>query len=371
MQPAKAYFNYAGLGRPAETIIARVDSARREYAGHLFSEHGVAIYLAGLAECRAAIAAILGLDDGRGISLMANATTAIQMALSALGAPLQAGQIVVTSDQEHPCVVRPLNMLARRGIKIAALTADAPDGILERLEDTLRWRRPAFVIVSHVSYKNGRIMPVIEIGAILAAREIPFIIDGAQAFGHIPVDPVAARAWAYIFSGHKWLGGPWGTGGLWTSAAFAARGQAILSNWEHDADPPAGGRYEGGTMDYGNIAGLTEACRLYRAEAGHRFDILTGLRTEISARLDDIFSGAAAQWKGASAPGILSWLMPPGLESARIAALMLARHHVAVKPFHPPELPDAIRISFSTATTTEEIDLLADAMRDAKRMSAQ
>ena len=371
MQPAKAYFNYAGLGRPAETIMARVDAARREYAGYLFSEDGVAMYLAALAECRAAVAGILGLDDSRGVSLMANATTAIQMALSALGAPLQPGGIVVTSDQEHPCVVRPLNMLARRGIEIAALAADSPEGMLERLNEILRRRRPAFVIVSHVSYKNGRIMPVIEIGAMLAAREIPFIVDGAQAFGHIPADPVAARAWAYIFSGHKWLGGPWGTGRLWTNEAFAARNRVILSNWENDADPPAGGRYEGGTMDYGTIAGFTEACRLYRVEARDRFDILTRLRAEISARLDGIFAGAAAQWSGANAPGILSWLMPPGVESASVAALMLARHRVAVKPFRPPERPDAIRVSFSSATTIEEIELLGAAMRDAKLVSAR
>ena len=365
MEPVKAYFNYAGLGRPSAAVVDRVHTAEREYRGHLFSEAGVAMYLAALAECRAATAAILGLRDGRGVSLMANATTAVQMALSALGAPLQSGDLVVTSDQEHPCVVRPLNRLARRGIEIAALAADSPAGIVERLEAILRRRRPAFVIMSHVSYKNGRILPVNEIGAMLAPHGIPFVIDGAQAFAHISVDAAAAHAWAYIFSGHKWLGGPWGTGGLWTSEAFAAHDRFTLSNWERDGDPPEGGRYEGGTMSYASIAGLIEACRVYRAEAEHRFEVLTGMRAEISLRLDGIFAGANAQWNGACAPGILAWLMPPGTESAWLAGQILERHRVAVKPFRPPEFPDAIRVSFSTATTVGEIELLAAAMRAA------
>jgi selenocysteine lyase/cysteine desulfurase len=366
MQPLKAYFNYAGLGRPADAVLARVRAAEREYAGHLFSEDGVAMYLAALAECRAAIAAILGLRDGRGISLMANATTAVQTVLSALGAPLRPGDLVITSDQEHPCVVRPLDPLARRGIEIAELAANSSAGMLERLEDILGRRRPAFVIMSHVSYKNGRVLPVSEIGAMLAPRGIPFVVDGAQAFAHIPVDAIATHAWAYIFAGHKWLGGPWGTGGLWTNEAFAAHNRFTLSNWEHENDPPAGGRYEGGTMNYAILAGLTEACRLYHAEAGDRFDVLTRLRSEISSRLDGIFADAA-QWNGVNAPGILAWLMPPGVESARLAAQILERHRVAVKPFRPPELPDAIRVSYSTATTAEEIALLAMAMNEARK----
>jgi selenocysteine lyase/cysteine desulfurase len=367
MEPVKAYFNYAGLGRPADAVLGRVRAAEREYTGQLFSEDGVAIYLAALAECRSAVAAILGLRDGRGISVMANATTAVQTVLSALGAPLRPGDLVITSDQEHPCVVRPLNLLARRGIEIAALAANSSAAMLERLNGILGRRRPAFVIMSHVSYKNGRVLPVSEIGAILEPHGIPFVVDGAQAFAHIPVDAIAMHAWAYIFAGHKWLGGPWATGGLWTNEAFAARNQFTLSNWEHETDPPAGGRYEGGTMNYAIIAGLTEACRLYHAEARDRFDVLTRLRSEISSRLNGIFADAATQWKGANAPGILAWLMPPGVESARLAAQILERHRVAVKPFRPPELPDALRVSFSTATTTEEIDLLAMAMKEARK----
>ena len=129
---------------------------------------------------------------------------------------------------------------------------------------------------------------------MLAPLEIPFVVDGAQAFGHIATDVSATQAWVYIFSGHKWLGGPWGTGGLWTSATFAANNTFSLSSWEDETDPPAGGRYEGGTMNYAVLTGLAEACRNYVREREDRCALLSRLRLEIGAGLDVLYQSAGA-----------------------------------------------------------------------------
>jgi selenocysteine lyase/cysteine desulfurase len=59
--------------------------------------------------------------------------------------------------------------------------------------------------------------------------------------------------------------------------------------------------------------------------------------------------------------------MKPGVNSWVMAEHALARHGVAIKPFRPPEHPDAIRISFSPWTTRDEIDLLAAALHDLTR----
>jgi len=47
---------------------------------------------------------------------------------------------------------------------------------------------------------------------------IPFTI--VAALGQVAVDVAQIKAWAYAFTGHKWLFGPMGTGGLWTSERF-------------------------------------------------------------------------------------------------------------------------------------------------------
>jgi selenocysteine lyase/cysteine desulfurase len=370
MRRARAYFNHAGLSRPAPAIIGRVRAAEHEYGDFLFSEAGVEMYVTMLNDCRSAVADVLGVDGPQGVSLLSNATTAVQMVLSALGASLKPQDLVITSDQEHPCVGRPLNMLAKRGVEIAQIEASSEAEFVDRMNKLLRKRRPAFVVISHVSYKNGRILPVEEIGRLLAGREIPYIVDGAQAFGHIAVDVPATGAWAYTLSGHKWLGGPWGTGGLWASQEFATRNNFTLCNWEDRQDPPTGGRYEGGTANFGILAGLAQACRHFTAERDERLRILSRLREEISACLEGVYTSATASWSGRAAPGILAYLMPESLNSWILAEQLLDRYGVAIKPFRPPERPDAVRISFSIRTTAEEIELLKSAIRSIRRSTA-
>jgi selenocysteine lyase/cysteine desulfurase len=363
----RAYFNHAGLSRPSSVVTDRIRKAAAEYREWLFSEAGIERYYAMARECRGALARLLGLASPAGISILPSATTAVHIVLSALGAELKAGDSILTSDQEHPCVMRPLRTLERRGAGIIAIGASSAAEFLERISDRIRARRPAFAILSHVSYKDGRVLPVEDTGLLLAGHAIPFIVDGAQAFGHIPTNLTAMRADAYIFSGHKWVGGPWGTGGLWASDRFVTHDRFTLSNWEDDRNPADGGRYEGGTMNYAILAGLAEACRHAQANRDERSQALTRSRNEIRDRIGAVFSApdqdADRLWRGPHAPGIVARLMSPRLNSWTLAARLLERHRVAVKPFRPPERPDAIRISTSPATTIEEIELLALALR--------
>jgi L-cysteine/cystine lyase len=337
-------------------------AAEEEYREHLFSEVGIEMYLAALRECRSAVAALLGIDTPAGVSLLANSTTALQLLLSAIGAPLASGATILISDQEHPCVTRPLEMLASRGVEIVTIDASSASELLATIEEQVGRRPPACVILSQVSYKNGRILPVEEAGAILAREATPYIVDGAQAFGHIPIDIPAMRASAYVFSGHKWIGGPWGTGGLWASEEFAASNRFTLSHWTEERDPPAGGRYEGGTINYALLAGFAEACRQAQTNATERLQTLTGTQSEIRRRLDGILSEADPLWRDGHAPGIISYLMPSRLNSVTLAERMLKDHGVAVKPFRPPERPNAIRISYSPSTSLQEIGRLASAL---------
>jgi selenocysteine lyase/cysteine desulfurase len=186
---------------------------------------------------------------------------------------------------------------------------------------------------------------------------------GPQALGHIAVDIPAIRAGAYVFSWHKWIRGPRGTGGLWTSEQFAARNRVTLSNWTDEADLSAGGRYEGGTVSYALLAGLSEACRRASGSLAERICELERLRDAIRRKLDGILADADPEWFDGRAPGIISYLMRPPLNSWTLAARMQRNHAAAIKPFHPPEQPDAIRISYAAGTSQRAIERLASALR--------
>ena len=358
----KAYFNYGGLARPDERVLRRSAIAERDFAGLLYSEDGVRMLEATLGEARQAAASLLGAGASGGVSLLPNSSTALNLAISILGATLAPGDIAITTDQEHPCVTWPLSRLEERGVQIVALGAGSPDEFLERLRALLHRRRPGFAVFSHVSCKDGRVLPVEEAGALLAEREIPYIVDGAQALGQIAVDVARIGAWAYAFTGHKWLCGPIGMGGLWTGERFL-RANRLAWNGPVGFARAGGGELESGTLNCALVAGMAEALRLCAEEFPQRMAMLASIRARVAAMLDPLYANADARWAGPHAPGMLAYDLPPESNSEELAAAALHRFGVAIKPLRVPYEPNGFRITYSPRTSDGELELLGDAMR--------
>lgn len=358
----KAYFNQGGLARPDPRVARRVRSVDREYAGLLFSEDGVRRFESTLEQARIAARALVGAGERGGVSLLPNSSTALNLAISILGATLGAGGLAVTTDQEHPCVTWPLSRLSARGVEIAVIGGGSPTGFLENLRTLIRRRRPGFAVFSHVSFKDGRVLPVEAAGEILAGHEIPYIVDGAQALGQVAVDVAPIKAWAYAFTGHKWLSGPMGTGGLWTSERFLG---ANTLAWTGPVGfiRKGGGELESGTLNCALFAGMAEALRSCAGEFASRVEILTRLRARIGGLLDGLYENMAPEWDGPHAPGILAYGLPPEVRSEELAEAALRRFGVAIKPLRPPHEPNGFRVTFSPWTTDEEVELLGEAMR--------
>ena len=365
----KAYFNQGGLARPCECVMKRVRAADREFAGLLASEDGWRRLEATLEKARVAARALVGAGASGGVSLLPNSSTALNLAISILGARLAAGDLVVTTDQEHPCVTWPLARLAARGVEVAAIAAGSPAEFLEKLRALTRRGRRGFVVFSHVSCKDGRVMPVEEAGAILAEQEIPYVVDGAQALGQVAADVTRIGAWAYALTGHKWLFGPTGTGGLWTSARFLA---ANTLAWTGPIDfiRGGGGELESGTLNCAAFAGMAEALNACAEEFPARVETLKRLHARIGGILDGLYENTAPRWDGAHAPGILAYALPPQVESGELAEAALRRFGVAIKPQRPPYESNGFRVTYSPWTTDEEVELLGEAMRTLARVSA-
>lgn len=356
---AVAYFNYAGLARPAPCVVQRVKAVDREYSRLLFSEDGVPMYEAVLAECRLAASALLGAAGKGGITLLPNSSTAINLALSSLGSNLKPGDLVLTSDQEHPAVEWPLGRLAARGIGIERVASASPAEFLEKIDVLARKRHPALAVLSHVSYKSGRVMPVEEAGRIFAEHAVPYVVDGAQAVGHVAVDVLATKACAYAFTGHKWLFGPMGTGGLWTSDDFVRVNPLAWAGY-----PRRGGAdLENGTINCALFAGLAEACRAWAEEFPSRVEKMRRVAAKISRSLTGLYREAEGRWDGPHAPGILAYALEDRVSGADLAQAALRRYQVAIKPFRPPIEANGFRISFWPWTTSREVDRLIAAMR--------
>ena len=117
---------------------------------------------------------------------------------------------------EHNSVLRPLSGLASRRLISLTLLSPKTDGQIDP-DDILRALQPntKLIVVTHASNVTGAVQPVAAIGKIAAERGIPYLIDGAQALGGMPVDIQKLNCSFYAFPGHKSLLGPQGTGGLY------------------------------------------------------------------------------------------------------------------------------------------------------------
>ena len=127
--------------------------------------------------------------------------------------PLQAGDRVLVTPGEWGGNYAMLHQLQQRhGIQIETIPCTA-DGALDlpALEAMLD-ARVKLITLTWVPANGCTVYDAQALGAVCARHGIAYLIDAAQALGHIPVDVQALQCDALTAPGRKWLCGPRGTG---------------------------------------------------------------------------------------------------------------------------------------------------------------
>lgn len=138
-----------------------------------------------------------------------NCTEALNIAI--LGV-LKAGDEVVTTVAEHNSVLRPLEHLKSKGVKVGyAPLADGEISTAEIVKHVTAKTRA--VIVTLASNVTGAAPDVAAIRKAIPAQTL-LICDGAQACGHVPVDMKSSGIDALAVAGHKGMLGIQGSGAL-------------------------------------------------------------------------------------------------------------------------------------------------------------
>jgi L-cysteine/cystine lyase len=174
---------------------------------------------------RTAYAALLGCDP---VDLALTTSTSEGVGLALAGLELGPGDEIVTSDEEHPGLLGPLQ--AARDLRGVAIRAVPFADVADAVSPTTR-----LVACSHVSWVGGAIAP-----AALADVDVPVLLDGAQGIGAVPVDVATLGCDLYAGSGQKWLCGPDGTGMLYVAPRLRERLGAVLRSYLSFADASRG-----------------------------------------------------------------------------------------------------------------------------------
>jgi L-cysteine/cystine lyase len=243
----------------------------------------------------AAMAAEIFGADGDEIALTHSATEGLGTAL--MGMTWSPGDEVVTTFEEHPGLLLPLALLARRfGVVTRyAEIGNGSTGVVEALASRIT-TRTRVIAVSHVLWSTGAVLPLGEISELARRHEVMVVVDGAQAAGQVPVDLHAMGIDAYAMAGQKWLCGPEGTGLLYVrrdrfadiAPTFTRYGQFEPSGYFIPAEGAK--RYEVGEFYSPAVAAQEAALRWLCDEVGFDWahDRIAALGAEFRRQLTSI-----------------------------------------------------------------------------------
>ena len=177
------------------------------------------------------------------------------------GMPWQAGDHILLSDCEHPGIVMTVRELSRRyGLDVSFFPILPAINTVNVLEEIAAHLRPTtrLVIISHILWNTGQVLPLREINALCHGKGARVLVDAAQSVGMLPLQLAETETDFYAFTGHKWLCGPAGLGGLYVSAAARAELHPTYIGWrgikvDAQGQPtgwmPDGRRFEIATSD--------------------------------------------------------------------------------------------------------------------------
>ena len=226
------------------------------------------------------------------------------------------------------------------------------------------------VSLSHVSRRSGRVIPAPSLSRLCAQAGVPLLLDGAQAFGAIPVDVAALGCDFYVLSGHKYILGPQATGALyvrhdrldWLRPSWlGSRSQQTMDQHGGLVLQPSARRFEFGTRNIGDIAGFRRALHMIDAIGWPAWFAAIAERVATTIAALAPLPGVVIETPMlAEQRGGMVCLRVAGLTGSEVYHALLERAHILVSPFEPGTA--TVRVSLHGFTTDHEIERLASAI---------
>ncbi|MEO0408465.1 MAG: aminotransferase class V-fold PLP-dependent enzyme [Cyanobacteria bacterium P01_A01_bin.135] len=360
------YFNFGGQGPMAEVALNAISTAHDKFQKlGPFSGRVNAWIGEQMAAVRGAIAAELQVAPDT-ITLTDSVTTGCNIPL--WGINWQAGDHILLSDCEHPGIIATVQELQHRfGITYSTcplretLNGGDPVAVVKNALQT----ETRLLVVSHILWNTGQVLPLRQMVEVCHSRSAQVLVDAAQSVGVLPLNLAELGADFYAFTGHKWLCGPAGLGGLYVHPADAGSIRPTFIGWRGVTKDAAGNptgylsdgrRFEIATSDYALYPGLREAIALQNSwgSADDRYRRICERSAYLWQGLQSIprvrcLRGAPPE------SGLVSFVIEPQEMPHNQVVAELEQQHIMVRKILDP---DCIRACTHYMTTKAEVDVL-------------
>ena len=382
------YLDNAATTQKPQTVIDRISNFYSTINSNIhrgvysLSEQSEAAY----DKARQCVRDFIGAEKSEEIIFTRGTTESINLVAQTFAeAFLNKGDEIIVSEMEHNSNIVPWQIVCNRKGTVMKIIPFDDDGRLQVEQlDKLIGPKTKLIALSYISNTLGTLNPVEKIIKTAHSVDIPVLIDGAQAAGHLSIDVKKMDCDFFAFSGHK---------------VYAATGIGVLygkEKWLEKLPPYQSGggmvesvspektcyaelplKFEAGTPHYVGAVSLDAALQYINNIGMDKIALYEhDLITYAEKRLDEIDNlkiyGPPKEHYVSLCfnikklhhydVGIILDKYGIAVRTGRHCADMVMQHY---------DITGAVRASFALYNTTEEIDILVKSLKEAKKLLLQ
>jgi cysteine desulfurase/selenocysteine lyase len=292
------------------------------------------------------------------------------------------GDELIVSEMEHHSNIVPWQLLCEQTGAILKVLPFDDNGelLIEQLDDLITEKTKMMAVV-HASNSLGTINPIKQIVKIAHARNVPVLVDGAQAMPHIKVDVQDLDCDFYTVSGHK-MYGPTGIGMLYgkmehleAMPPYHGGGEMISHvSFEKTVYNAVPAKFEAGTPNIAGAIGLGAAADYILKHGIDKINQadteLLNYATEKLLKVDGLRIIGTAKNKVSVISFTLKGVHPHDLGTIldHYGIAIRTGHHCTMPAIKHFNLPATARASFAFYNTKAEIDYFVESLEKSREM---
>ncbi len=292
------------------------------------------------------------------------------------------GDEVLISAMEHHSNIVPWQLACQeRGAKLKIIPINqSGELIMDKYYDMLN-EKTRIVAITHVSNTLGTINPVRQVIKAARQKNIPVLLDGAQAVAHMKVDVSQLDCDFYCFSGHK-MYGPMGVGVLYGKEEWLEQmppyqsGGEMISNVTFAKttfnDLPF--KFEAGTPNVADVLALEQAILFvqslkYENIEKHENNLLQYITQELQ-KIDKIRLIGTATEKTSVISFLFEDIHPydTGVILDKLGIAVRTGHHCTEPLMDFFQIPGTVRAALAVYNNKKEIDLFTEGLKMVRKM---